>query len=236
MTISESDFANITEELEKFCPDLYNGLYPRCEELSYVLAPPVRCCLFCTQQTSAQHWWGELEMELRRLDWDTCKHPICQPSITMYMGCLQVSLSISLAQVGQNRSVLDQSDTCIHLFWPANHHNLPESRAGLGQKVMIRGHCGGFCERGGLVAYDKRDTCKHPICQPSITMYMGCLQVSLSNHPMVLVVRFYYLFILLNSFYPKSPLVYPAYIVRMSGGCQTTAWVVCTSRMLPANI
>ena len=64
------------------------------------------------------------------------------------MGCLQVSLSISLAQVGQNLDAFGQSDTCIHLFWPVNHHNLPESRAGLGQKVMVRGHCGGFCERG----------------------------------------------------------------------------------------
>ena len=64
------------------------------------------------------------------------------------MGCLQVSLSISLAQVGQTLDAFGQSDACIHLFWPANHHNLPESRAGLGQKVMVRGHCGGFCERG----------------------------------------------------------------------------------------
>ena len=62
---------------------------------------------------------------------DTCKHPICQPSITMYMGCLQVSLFIPLAQVVQNLSAFGQSDTCIHLFWPANRHNLPESRAGL---------------------------------------------------------------------------------------------------------
>ena len=45
---------------------------------------------------------------------------------------------------------------------------------------MVRGQCGGFSEKGVLPAYDKRDTCKHPICQPGITMYMGCLQVSLS--------------------------------------------------------
>ena len=37
--------------------------------------------------------------------------------------------------------------------------------------------------KGGAGCLYIRDICKHPICQPSITMYMGCLQVSLSNHP-----------------------------------------------------
>ena len=37
---------------------------------------------------------------------------ICQPSITIYIGCLQVSLSIPFALMGQNQRAFGHNDTC----------------------------------------------------------------------------------------------------------------------------
>ena len=56
--IDKELFLTVTQQLDKYCSELFSALSPRSEAETYVLTPPVRHCLTCVTNTDKPYKLG----------------------------------------------------------------------------------------------------------------------------------------------------------------------------------